>query len=138
MYDVSVKKLPIEEKRKIFRKITDRIAKIFYSIITKKFRPKNDVEQAYKKIKQSIAEQKIEKTEVALRYLRTSRLMLVHDYCSDVRSQLFIDCIKLELFNEVNQIRRRAYLLPRDAMVLKIPFPRFGEHTYAAYSEENH
>ena len=44
----------------------------------------------------------------------------------------------MELFYEVNQIRRRAYLLPRDAMVFKLPLPRHGEHTYANYSEENY
>jgi len=41
----------------------------------------------------------------------------------------------MELFNEVNEIRKRAYLLPRDAMVHKLSVPQNGEHTYAAYNE---
>ena len=64
--------------------------------------------------------------------------MLAHDFCTDVESQVYVDTIKMELFNEVNQIRRRAYLLPRDAMVHKLPVPRFGEHSYAAYNEESY
>lgn len=44
----------------------------------------------------------------------------------------------MELLNEVNQIRKRAYLLPRHAMVHYLPNPRYGEHTYAAYSEESY
>ena len=51
LYETSIKKLPIEEKRKVFRKINDNIQKIYYSIIAKKFRPKNEIEQSYKKIK---------------------------------------------------------------------------------------
>lgn len=44
----------------------------------------------------------------------------------------------MELMNEVNQIRRRAYLLPRDAMVHKLPLPKHGEHSYVAYNEESY
>lgn len=61
--------------------------------------------------------------------------MLCHDYCNDIAGQVYMDTIKMELFNEVNQIRRRAYLLPRDAMVHKLPPSHYGEHQYVAYNE---
>lgn len=63
-------------------------------------------------------------------------MMLCHDFCTDVESALFLDAMRMELINETNQIRKRAYLLPREAMVHKIPVPKFGEHSFAAYSEE--
>lgn len=64
--------------------------------------------------------------------------MLCHDYCLDVSSSHYLDTIKFELINEVNLIRRRAYLLPRDAMLHQIPISKYGELTYAAYNEENY
>lgn len=64
-------------------------------------------------------------------------MMLAHDYCTDIESALYLDSIRMELINETNSIRKRSYLLPRDAMLHKLPLPRYGEHTYAAYSEEN-
>jgi|LauGreDrversion4_2_1035121.scaffolds.fasta_scaffold1969604_1 hypothetical protein len=64
--------------------------------------------------------------------------MLCHDYCSDVNSSLYLDSVRVELLNEINGIRRRAYLLPRDAMVHKIPQASFGEYTSAAYNEQNY
>lgn len=82
--------------------MTEKIAKIYYSIIAKKLRPKNEIEVQYKKIKQAILDHKFERVEVGLRYLRTSRIMLCHDYCSDVTDQVYMDTIKMELFNEVN------------------------------------
>lgn len=46
--------------------------------------------------------------------------------------------MRVELMNEVNQIRKRAYLLPRHAMIHHLPISKYGEHTYAAYNEENY
>ena len=34
-------------------------------------------------------------------------------------------------------MRRRAYLLPKDSMVHKIPVAKSGEHQFAAYNEED-
>ena len=64
--------------------------------------------------------------------------MLCHDYCQDVTSSLYLDSVKVELLNEINSIRRRAYLLPRDAMVHKIPKANYGEYMSAAYNEQNY
>ena len=64
--------------------------------------------------------------------------MLCNDFCEDIQSQLFIDSVKLELLSEVNQIRQRAYLLPRNSMILNIPVPVYGEHALAAYNEHKY
>ena len=61
--------------------------------------------------------------------------MLAHDYCQELTGAVCLDSIKLELLNETTLMRRRAYLLPRDSMVHKIPVARTGEHQYANYRE---
>ena len=39
--------------------------------------------------------------------------------------------------HETTEMRKRAYLLPRDSMVHKLPVAKNGEHQFAAYSEED-
>ena len=34
-------------------------------------------------------------------------------------------------------MRKRAYLLPRDSMVHKLPISKNGEHQYASYKEDH-
>lgn len=123
-----MKRLPETEKRKITLKLQDKVAKCAYSIIARKNRPKEFVESAYKKIRQTVIDRRFDKVELGLRFLRTSRMMLAHDYCTDIDSALYLDAIRMELLNETNQIRKRAYLLPKEAMVHKLPVPRYGEH----------
>lgn len=68
--------------------------------------------------------------------MRTSRILLCHDYCTDIENSLFLDGIRMELIQETNQIRRRSYLLPRESMVHTLPPAEYGEHQYASYREE--
>ena len=49
-----------------------------------------------------------------------------------------MDTLRLELMLETSEMRKRAYLLPRDSMVHKLPVAKNGEHAYAAYFEEDH
>lgn len=79
---------------------------------------------------------KHEKVEVVLRMLRTSRVRLLYDYSQEIMGNVFMDAIKMELLNEVNVLRKRAYLLPRDSMVHKIIEAKHGEHEFAYYKEE--
>ena len=65
-------------------------------------------------------------------------MMLAHDFCTDIETAIYLDAIRLELLNETNTIRKRAYLMPKETMLHKIPASRYGEHTYAAYAEEYH
>ena len=138
LFESNLKRLPDTERRKITNRITDKVSKCTFSVLAKKTRPKDTVENSYKKIRQAVIDQKFEKVEIGLRYLRTSRILLCHDFCSDVQSEIYVQSVRMELLNEVNHIRRRAYLLPRDAMVHKLPLPKYGEHTFAAYSEDSY
>jgi len=63
-------------------------------------------------------------------------MMLCHEYCQDMSSTIYLDSIKTELLNEVQQIRRRAYLLPKESMVHEIAPADYGEWTWANYKEE--
>ena len=63
-------------------------------------------------------------------------MMLCHDYCEEMQGILCLDSLKLELLHETTEMRRRAYLLPRESMVHKLPFAKDGELQYAAYREE--
>ena len=49
-----------------------------------------------------------------------------------------MDALRLEMLYETNEMRKRAYLLPRESMVHKLPSARHGEHQFAAYHEEDH
>lgn len=136
LFENNLKRLPETEKRKITQKLQEKVSKCAYSVIARKNRPKEHVENAYKKIRQTVVDKRFDKVELGLRYLRTARIMLAHDYCTDIESSLFLDAMRCELLNETTQIRKRAYLLPKEAMVHKLPMPRFGEHSYAAYADE--
>lgn len=76
-----------------------------------------------------------QKTENLLRQMRTCRMLLANDYCEEIQAVTCLDVIRLELLAEANEMRRRAYLLPREAMVHKLPVARSGEHSFAAYRE---
>ena len=136
LFESNLKRLPDTERRKINSRLIDKVAKCSYSVIARKNRPKDLVEKAYKNIRQTIIDKKFEKVEIGLRYMRTSRMMLAHDYCTDIESALYLDAIRMELINQTDHIRRRANLLPREAMLHKLPLPTYGEHNLAAYSEE--
>lgn len=94
------------------------------------------IEKLFQKVRQSVVNNCNDKVEVILRQLRTCRLMLCHDYCEEMQGALCLDTLKLELLHETNEMRRRAYLLPRDAMVHKLPMAKHGEHQFAAYKED--
>lgn len=97
-----MKRLPDVERRNIISKMMDKVGKCSFSVIAKKLRPKDIVESSYKKIRQTVIDLKFEKVEIGLRYLRTSRILLCNDYCTDVSSQIYIDTMRIELMNEVN------------------------------------
>ena len=131
----NIRRLPEQERRNIKAKIRESISKCAYSVIAKKNRPRALVEKSFNKVRQAVIDHKFPKVEMGLRYLRSCRILLCHDYCTDIQSQIYLDSLRLELMSEVSQIRRRAYLLPRHAMVHSIPRSKYGESHYAAYCE---
>ena len=62
-------------------------------------------------------------------------MVLAHDFCEELTGTICHDFLRLELMHESNEMRRRAYLLPRESMVHKLPLARNGEHGFAAYCE---
>lgn len=84
LYESNLKRLPDIERRNIQSRMADRVGRCAFSVIAKKLRPKDTVETSYKKIRQAVIDSKFEKVEIGLRYLRTSRILLCHDYCTDI------------------------------------------------------
>lgn len=72
--------------------------------------------------------EKTTKKEIQLRMMRTCRMLLCHDYLEELSGQIALDTLKLELLHETNQMRLRAYLMPRDSRIHKINPPKYGEH----------
>lgn len=69
--------------------------------------------------------------------MRTCRMMLAHDYLEELSGAISIDTLKLELLHETNEMRKRAFLLPKGSMVHKLPASKNGEHAYANYSVDD-
>ena len=63
-------------------------------------------------------------------------MQLAHDYCEEMTGSICVDALRLELLHETNEMRKRAFLLPKDSMVHKLPAARNGEHQYAAYQDQ--
>ena len=80
---------------------------------------------------------KATKEEIQLRMMRTCKMLLCHDYLEELSGQIGLDTLRLELLHETNQMRMRAYLMPRDSRIHVINPARHGEHQWAAYAEEN-
>jgi len=64
-------------------------------------------------------------------------MMLAHDYCEELTGSICLDTLRLELLHETNEMRKRAFLLPKGSMVHKLPPQRNGEHAFAHYSVED-
>jgi hypothetical protein len=97
LFENNLKRLPETERRKITSRLSEKVGKCAYSVIARKNRPKEFVESAYKKIRQTVIDKRFDKIEVGLRFLRSSRMMLAHDYLTDIESALFLDGIRMEL-----------------------------------------
>lgn len=69
--------------------------------------------------------------------MRTARMMLAHDYCEELTGAVCLDTLRLELLHETNEMRKRAFLLPKKCMVHKLPPRRNGEHGFAYYDVED-
>ena len=63
-------------------------------------------------------------------------MLLANDYCEELTGAISLDVVRMELLAETNEMRKRAYLLPRESMVHRLPMARNGEHAFAAYHED--
>ena len=135
LHELTVKRLP-DERRNVNFALQSQAGDKAFNILARKARSKEMIEKLFQKVRQSVVNNCNDKVEVILRQLRTCRLMLCHDFCEEMQGALCLDGLKLELLHETTEMRRRAYLLPREAMVHKLPMAKHGEHQYAAYKEE--
>ena len=96
--------------------------------MNRKTRSRETIEKLFQKCRLAIVAAQGEKTECLLRQMRTCRMQLAHDYCEELTGAICLDALKLVLMHETNEMRRRAYLLPKDSMVHKLPRAKNGEH----------
>lgn len=139
VYETHLKRMPEIERTKMNDYIKSSIRPMYYDVLSRKSRSKARVEKQFVKMKQWVVEQSAEKPmkdEVQLRMLRTCRMLLCHDYLEEMNGQIALDTLKLELLHETNQIRTRAYFMPRDSRIHVINPAKNGEHQFAAYSED--
>ena len=52
------------------------------------------------------------KPELCLRILRSYRVKLLHEFCQNVRNEVYIDSIKMQTLQTGNVLRQKACLLP--------------------------
>jgi hypothetical protein len=77
------------------------IGNLSYGIMSRKTKSKDVVEKQFKLIRQAVVQQiDDEKVEVTLRYLRTARMMLCHEYCHDMSATIYLDSVRTELLHE--------------------------------------
>jgi len=96
--------------------------------MARKSRSKDFIEKHFQKVRQAVVNNTNDKHEAVLRQLRTARLMLCHDFCEEVMGAVCLDSVRLELLQETDQLRKRAYLMPRDSMIFKLFPSENGEH----------
>ena len=136
LHEVNYKRLP-DERRNVAFSIQTKCGPFFFNILNRKARSRETIEKMFQKCRLAIVANAGEKTEVLLRQMRTCRMQLAHDYCEEMTGAICLDALRLELLHETNEMRRRAYLLPKESMVHKLPYARNGEHQYSAYQEED-
>ncbi len=86
LWPENLRRLPVEQRRKVNNTVERFVSKLAFSIIGKKTRPRMNIDAHFKKIRQEVINRQYGKAEVGLRYLRTSRIMLAQDYCADIYS----------------------------------------------------
>ncbi|CDW82479.1 UNKNOWN [Stylonychia lemnae] len=136
LLEQNLKKLHVGERSMVLAKISSRIGEVFFNIIARKNRNRNAVEKHFQKYRIEISPSQ-EKHEIQFRKLRTFRLSLCQDYCTDVLADVYGDAIKLQLLLDCDQIRKRAYLLPKESLFIEIGPGEYGEFQCVNYQQEN-
>lgn len=131
-----LQKLPGLEKSKASSYLATQISKGYYSIITRKNKMKETVEKTFKSVKNSLLSIKDQKIEVTAKKLRALKTVMCHDYIRHVLGRVYCDAVKLQTLCEVDILRRRIYMLPRECNFLELSVPKQGEYQCAAYTEE--
>lgn len=102
VYENNLKRLPEIEKARMQDSIRNTIRPFFFDVIKRKNKSKPTVEKAFQKIRIWVNKESTQKDEIQLRMLRTTRMLLCHDYCEELLSQVALDTLKLELLHETN------------------------------------
>ena len=137
MLDGNMARIPKQQRAIINSALLAGIGAGSFNILARKQRQKEAVEQAFNRAKSVVMKSpRSEKPEVLQRVLRTSKVMLCLGYCTDLVATISCDALKLQLLHQTDELRKRAYLMPRESQVFEFFKPAAGEHSFAAYNEE--
>jgi hypothetical protein len=136
MIESKLQKLPGLVKSEASSYLTTNVSKGYYNIIARKSNMKEAVEKTFKNVKNSLLSIKDQKIEVTAKKLRALKIVMCHDYCKDVLARVYCDAVRLQILSEVDNLRRRIYMLPKESIFLELSVPRQGEYQSAAYREE--
>jgi len=117
----------------------NQVSPLTYNILSRKQAIKPEIEKEYSQFKEQLlkADQaKPMKYEVENRILRTFRMFLCLKYSHDVQLRACNDSIKLQLLLEVDRLRKRSFLLPKEASFLAPGRSMSGEHEFAFYNDQ--
>jgi hypothetical protein len=131
-----LQKLPALERSAAVSYLHTNVSRGYYNIITRKNSKKETVEKVFKSVKNALLSIKDQKIEVTAKKLRAFKTVMCHDYCRDILARVYCDAVKLQTLCEVDILRRRIYMLPRESIFLEMSTPRQGEYQSAAYRED--
>lgn len=117
-------KLPKEEMRNTKTYLSSNVSKGFYNVMVRKNRMKETVEKTFKSVKNQLLSIKDQKIEVITKKLRCLKTVMCHDYCKDILSRVYCDAVKLQILLEIDTLRRRIYLLPRESNFIEMSIPK--------------
>jgi hypothetical protein len=63
-------------------------------------------------------------------------MVFCQEFCESWLERICHESLKLQLLFEIDSLRKRAYLLPRENLVFSMNKAMSGEHSYAAYNED--
>lgn len=84
LYENNLKRLPEIEKARMQEMIRTAVRPFYFDVIKRKNKSKPTVEKTFQKIRLWVNKESNQKDEIQLRMLRTSRMMLCHDYCEEL------------------------------------------------------
>ena len=84
----------------------------FISVYTKKSRDRETASRKFDKFSKQLMQGGEVTPELALRVLRSYRLKILHEFCSNILDEVYVDSMKVQTLQTCVQLRLRASLLP--------------------------
>ena len=101
-----------QERQRLNACVSSAASDCMYFVIPRKARDRETVTKKFQKVQSRVINNPDYKPEVCLRILRSYRVKLLHEFCQNVLSEVYLDSIKVQTLSTCNQLRWKATLLP--------------------------